>query len=573
MTKIATLPSVLRVLFTCTLLAALATSIAIADTDSSFNVDSFIPEKFVDKELVITSGIDVNGENNDQAEGSSSSYYISRDTGSNRSKGNLSLSSRFGSRYETISKWMNFGLGGNVSFRGQHGESYERYLYTSGNYRSTEAQNDGKFKYNVSLSPSISSGLYLKDDVFVSGRLSGSLRYSEIKPYDTLVVSQSAPFTFPQTYRSSVREEGELSSDQRLFVGNVSVGFGWGRSYEGRDASTAMYVIDALRDHGLLEREPSYDNMQHLTQLIYDYSLTHIIDFRLRDIDFNTAVSEYLVDKEIVDSAGSLAFNLINDVWKYFPMSRRRFGLKMGAGIGVRYDNSVSRSSNDLSIESIRTVTYPDETVRADTSLALTHRYVRSRRISSFPYLRAFAEYHKPIDHRWQLDCDAQFVYYFETRELRDGITNTHSVDDGSGNSSSVSSMHRNEYDQSYELFTSCRVEYIPNSRTSAAIKGIVGYGHGKRTRLDYSSRSIQNQQSSELTLPSVDHPFAEICSSIEYRIAVPTTLTISARYIYNFEGLGGTTLNWLRHPYGTSRDEDFRRRYELGVGIKHSIF
>lgn len=569
----------------------IALSLPVVAAANDFKVDSFIPEKFTDLEWRISGGCNLSG-NDDSYDrmldpGDSRTHY---NTGSSSDAWQLDANSYTNYRFVTIPKFFELDLRVTGNFLKRSSENNSETFNTSGSiYDSNRDEYDNEQR-SLSVSPVFDGGIYFDNDFFLSAVGTASLAYSDFPDY-----SQNGEeiHGFLQSYIDQIMTDHysyriDAHGDAKSHSASLAIMPGWGRIYEGMYAATALYMIDELRDKGLLLSEPSFDQMTVLTELVYQNRLSHSIDERLSDIEAIEAVSEFLVSEGIAIDSGPMRDLVLMDVYKYFPKFSREFGVRVRGGFGVLYQYQSEQETRDgRTIDySIWTDSETGEVVSSsdpDTSISATSDY--SKATATLPYLVARLEYRKPIDMRTQFDGDIEARYY------------TGAKSESASRYSFTTDSYLYLTDASRELdLKSCYTiqcsgvaHHILNSRTYGSLKANVGYGRFDREITDHYLRSmgfegnlLTTSESSTYDGASFDQWSYSVDLSITYRLAIPTTLSLEAGYSakpqvghvlsspYSYDDARFVSLPYNNYWRYNHYSEE---RYNIRAWISHYIF
>ncbi len=528
----------------------------------SFSVDSYIPEKFVDFRWRVDGGTRLNGDRHDVSADPSFMIDLEERSSSNDAQ-SLQLSTDIEYRHETIPRFLSLAvsLNGNLSHRNSlnsnilYDPSAVDYIdFSDGDYKSTGA----------GILWAADAGQYLTGDWFFAAGAELQTNYSE----SSNETARHDSAFYPPDYSGMVliqneNDQRDNSSDFKYY--NVDVNFmpGWGRMYEGQYAATALYIIDELQNAGLLRRTPTFDDMQGLTEIIYQYRLSHVIDKRLHKIGALSDVMEYLQSKGIIDDAGSHSSLLVEDVWDYFPNYYRKFGFKIRAGAGLEYNTRLQQGSQGMDRQMARVIHDENDPTDMDTTYSSDYQRVnfQHEKIEQLQaYLGLAAEYSRPINLRWQVDMTGEFRYYDNAYSTSvdqrivymDGMTTYDRLID-----------ERIEYQASHTIDVQGIARYIFNSRTSADFLAEYFHRH-------YNSAirtNVFDQQAGEITIGEPDrHNLSEgsltMRGTLRYRIAIPTTLSVGLDYALTESEV-----------YRTAVSEIDRHGYSLQVNISHYLY
>ncbi len=376
--------------------------------DSTFSVDSYIPQKFTDFQLRLDGGLRIEGERTEAKPSSEEGDDLGEQIKSydvQELRGALATNYR----YETIPHYLRLSLAA---------AGYDFNLNGGTGYIP-----DWPKRFQKGIQLSIDAGVYLFSDFFLALEGYGAWDYGGTTT-------------------------GIETTHGRAYFGEIDVFPGWGRTYEGEYAATGMYIIKELRDDGILDREPDFEEMLTLTELIYHYRQTHAIDTRLHKIEALTRIMEYLQEIEAIDSTGPYGYLLIQDVWDYFPTFSRRFGHRFRVGGGMQY----SYSSNDLTRE------------RKTDGITTSHIYNHYRTTKETPYIAVLMESHHPLGLRWQIDLEGKSLFLFDRRYKYERLF----INYMSGSNQPLERVTNLDADRQSLLTVSLR--YILDSRSNARL-------------------------------------------------------------------------------------------------------
>lgn len=494
--------------------------------DSTFAVSSFIPERFVDFQWRLDGHAGAQGYYNSNRS-TAGSYEMSAIASSDAQSMSLTSGSEY--RYRTIPRYLTW------TIKGGFGLDHTRY-------QSSGANSWDSHKYNqTSLSPrltqTVEAGKYLTSDFFLAATLTTAWSYTQNRGR-TLRLFYDGPIIVDEFEQAAAKAAGDdQGGDDKSY--SISVGLlpGWGRVYEGQFAATALYLIAELKKNGILKREPTYQEMMELTEIIYQYRLKHAIDSRLHKIEALSSVMTFLAEKEITDDLGPHGYLLVQDVWDYFPRSDRRFGWQVKGGPGIDYNYRSSQEHN------------------AYIAFDYDSYYRHSTSEARSPYLQAKADYFRPLGLRWQVDLTSSARYYLDPSTLS---KTTEIIYPSSDVTYFREELNRWAY---YTVALEGAIRYILDSRTSALFRPAYQLTHAHFSDLD-ERRTDDWGIWNETRLNRFEGQLI-LAGSMEYRISIPTTLRVNAQY---------------RHY---DRDETARESsadvmnssYDLSVDIVHYLY
>jgi hypothetical protein len=516
------------------------------NSSREFRVDSYIPELFKDLEWRFDGGFLLSGANSESDYGNDlPDDYLTRYIDNESSRQNFNMGSFIQYRYETIPKFLNIGSSFDLKYLNSSSESNSYRTAQNNSIYNFRANSENDY-YEINASPFVEAGLYMLRNLFLSANFILDWHFRESPE------NQSHSFFYSKTENANqyitekwTKDDRTDFRDTKRYDLDISILPGWGRTYEGLFAAEAIHLIEDLRNNGLIQKDPSHAQMVNLTELIYQNRQTHMIDFRISDIDAILAISDFLKAEGIlVDNPVSHA--MIMDTWKYYPNFSRKFGFIIKAGIGVNHiyiseqrDNSYMRIQTGYYYHR-DSIEYKQITI--DT--LQSSRYVQSHGSGTIPYIMVSCEYFKPLNHKWQLDLSSYFKRFFDAEDDNFVRQNGHITTDSN-----------HTFREFYDIHGKAEVLYILNTRTVVELTGILNYGHFKSEHRD------------EAWFESLEYSYNEWYSSLTlratYRISIPTRLTFKASYRN-----GHPTMNALYriHDYDNSG-------YSLSANISHFIY
>jgi hypothetical protein len=355
-------------------------------------------------------------------------------------------------------------------------ETIPRYfnINVQGSYFIDNVNPDGRAGYRhdsePGIFPAIDAGYYLHSDLLVF--LSGSAGW---------------------IYAHNLHD---VNPDSRRieYTVDAATGLGWGRIYDGRFAATAMYILDELKGKGVLSRPPTFAEMDSLTEIVYSRRLESYDDSRLHQIASLLSIMEFLESRGIINYAGPYDYLLIQDVWNYFPNESRRFGWMIKAGVGLDYHKRLVQTTDEH---------------ESDFGIFF-HTYLHEEEVEQQPFFFFQADYYKPWGLRWQLNAFFEYKYFFESYNLN-------KRDEYRYQPSQFTSHRefRTNYSAPYRISAEASIDYIFDSRTSAG--ATIGY--------------VRSHFNSDYEHHGVETGILSSQATIDYRIAVPTTLRVAIEY------------------------------------------
>ncbi len=422
--------------------------------EPAFRIDSYIPRYFTDFQWRLEGFFSADGSRHEiltryPTEGEEFEQITSFD------RQTIDVISDIDYRYETIPRFFN------CSVRG---------AYTLSNRNPHES---GGYRYDLApgIYPTIDAGFYLHSDLLVF--LSGTAGW---------LYSHNLHDVNPDTRRIE-------------YTVDAATGMGWGRIYDGRFAATAMYFVNELKDKGLLNRMPSFVEMDTLTEIVYARRLESYDDNRLHKIASLLSVMNFLETKGIIDPAGPYGYLLIQDVWDYFPNEGRGFGWMVKAGIGLDYFKRLEQTTD-----------------QHEESGTLFHTYYHNTRIEQSPYVLARGEYYKSWGIHWQGNMSLEGRYFFDSNNGYRNFKQRYQP---------VQSTYLQEYKEVfsrfYQISSEIQIAHILDSRTSAGLTMEYAYSH-----FDSDYRNWHRSKKEGIF---------SCRATADYRITIPTTLNVSIEY------------------------------------------
>ena len=277
-----------------TALCALVIAAGSAVASDGFRIEDYIPEKFTDLEWRLNGSLNLKGTNQDEERRTpTSSYIVFSENATDNQYNQLGFSTFIAYRHETIPRTLKLSTGLSMTYyRNKRESTIERIdrLATSDNYESESEEHT----ISIGWSPSLEFNSYLTGDLFAGVTADASFDYLNTPKNDATSFNDNEHLLGEyKRYYLNYRSVDQTANRKKGAV-SLTIGPGWGRVYEGQYAATAMYMVDELRNGGVLEREPSKEEMLQLTEVIYQNRMAHEVDHRLAKIDALNAVTAYL---------------------------------------------------------------------------------------------------------------------------------------------------------------------------------------------------------------------------------------------------------------------------------------
>jgi len=532
--------------------------------DTDFAITDYIPERFEDFRWRLDGGLNLSGESADgdyRYDVFNPFYY--QLTERNSSMLVTDLATEIGYDYTTVQNFFSivgqFGTG----YRGSGSDAQRYYIYFDEALRESTEDNEGSSRsYEVSSAITTEAGQYLWGDFFLSARLQPRILYESTPRDNSYHEGTDLNITSGTVWSDRTKWSGAGESDGSHYAIVAALLTGWGRVYDGRFASTAMYMVEELRANGALLREPTRDEMVRLSEIVYRNRLIHAVDERILRIETFDEILGYLGEVGVIESAGRYDHLLVEDVWDYFPRTERRFGMKVSGGAGVTY--AYNKSVGTLDGESERLyITYPESDPASVDTIVYddysSHRYSYSRFRVRQIYLTGELAYYKPLARKWQLDVLVEIKALVDGFEKENGIQEYVSDEsDGALDYRSTMSTDWN-IDSEWLLNPSADLTYIYDSRTSLTFHASYLYN-----RQDWSEDATNDY--SGVVSSSRGHTrvwSAHLGGALEYRLSIPTTLSVGADYRY-------LSRDNTADERETLRDDG---EYSLSVSVVHHLY
>ncbi|KAA3637633.1 MAG: hypothetical protein DWP97_00530 [Calditrichaeota bacterium] len=497
------------------LLLTLIFSTLISAAHSNFTIDSYIPEKFIDKRWTIGGGINLSSAERESESGSFSNYKSERDQYNIRYNGEVSTAYSY--RFETIPKFYSFSIVAATKYLSGTTENSDNTQRWGPYYLEEFDQNRLEDKeINTRLLSNITYGTYLKDYVFTNFSLLSNFNYNsklKNKYYD----DDYTTYHYNDTIRLEVykRFDDRDNSFRRVSL-NPSVSIGYGRLYSGRYAAIMLYIIEELREKEMLLQEPDSSQMFTLTDILYQYTNKHAVDNRLNHIEMLDSLYSYMVEQTLILEKSAYGLLIFDDIYKYYPRNPRNFGFRTEFGFTLEYEYRNQKESSfntrdDYSIlKSIGVVQYNDT-----LNYSYTNGEGESQSKSEFlnKGIHMSMQYSKPVTFRWHIDARISGRYYFDSYSIQK-ISSWYK-----SNTSSYQEedCYYVEQPVRYNFYTSLNSDYIISTRTLLTNQISFTYDRVKPSP-EQSSTSRKIWQ-------------LRLNNSLEYRLTIPTTLKIKSNY------------------------------------------
>jgi hypothetical protein len=494
---------------------------ASAAGSGGFRIEDYIPEKFTDLEWRLDGSLNLNGTNQDEERRTpTSSYIVSYENATDNQYNQLSLSSSIEYRHETVPRTLVLRSGLSGTFYRKTRESTIERMYSLSGSDNYERESE-EHTISIGWSPSLEFNSYLTGDLFAGVTADASFYYSNTPKNDaTTFIDNERLLGEYKRYYLNYQSDDQTANKKEGAV-SLTIGPGWGRVYEGQYAATALYMVDELRKGGVLESDPSKDEMLQLTEVIYQNRMAHEVDHRLAKMDALNAVTEYLTDIGAIAEAGNFSYVLIQDVWDFFPHSSRRFGTQVKVGTGWEYNYSKTHQSRDdyrsrlIYEHHVDSANILDTLVNENSTYNTSHT---SRSEFDNVFVTISARHYRPVSMRLQWDGFAELYYYVHAEGLRGRYHS--SPGPRYGRPPGIQLQSAPGIDNYYQFHLGSYGTYIYSSRTNLQIYGVLTYDHYEMPTESGSERTR--------TTKSWD---GTLGSTLTYRMSIPTALKVSTYY------------------------------------------
>jgi hypothetical protein len=373
---------------------------------------------------------------------------------------------------------------------------------------------------------------YLVGDVFLSAN--GDFEYSYDQTTDEKEHSTNQYDDADSLGRISISISERLEKSRGIvrridFTGEIRLGYG--RVYEGRHAATALQLVAELRNRGLLQREPTRNEMLSLSVSVHKFREGHGPDTRDYREENVRMILDWLVRQGILDEGATVAHARVEDVLDYYSAEDRPFGWQVQVGFGG-HDQYYNRQSDKvITTRKLRQVSEPYFRERFDTLELTTTRSVTSGRDRNFApkdHLILKCDYSRPLSLAWQFDLGLEAISYLEPRGPSDGFV----IRDGASYS---------YLDDRYDLYTSARLAFLCDPRTSLGLT--VEWTTTSFVYRDHRFRNLPDSSSIAEVIRSYRYRRSDLVATLEaaYRVSHNTTIVAewaftNRNYVYDYD-------------------------------------
>ncbi|MCG8697773.1 MAG: hypothetical protein MI922_06945 [Bacteroidales bacterium] len=317
------------------------------------------------------------------------------------------------------------------------------------------------------------------------------------------------------------KEDGNLVSEQEMkeheldYSARFLLKIGIGRIENVEDARLAIYILEDLSKAGVLDHQPTKEEVEVLAVKISQLRNERFFDSRIKKIQDMEEIDAVLQELGLIKEQDVSYFAIVNDNWDFANGPERKSGVRLSVGPRYMYNGHELTMDTEIKQTSIGSIT-SDHNFHGNTQSELM--------------LDAEFVYEKPLNHYWQLSAEAILSGgIYQRGEMIDSVSNVW-YEQARGN-----------------LLT--RIMYMPNSRTSIsfALQGHLNH------RLDDSKRAYTNVR----IVPSL---------IMDYYVSEKLRLNLSAFNMFLFDKLSMEDDEWF--------SDNFRRHNNLQftAGLKYQI-
>lgn len=201
--------------------------------------------------------------------------------------------------------------------------------------------------------------------------------------------------------------ENSSKANTTNIVANLEIGLGSGRIEEVTDAQLALFILKELKKENRLLREPNYEEIYKLAELMSQKRNQRFFDNRHKIIDQVKAIDSFLTSLGLSNQPDASYFTTIYDNWQFANNPSRSSGFRISGGAQLNY--TFSQTINNIEF----IIPIQDNEVNEYTNNLLNYGV----------WLKLVNE--KPINHYWQRTIIADFNYiirnysYFSTNNQK----------------------------------------------------------------------------------------------------------------------------------------------------------
>lgn len=538
----------------CLFVCLLSSVSLYAQESKPFRVDSYIPEKFSDLEWRVNGSLSGSGDDGERDWFSRTDVLQTSNNDHDSYNWNFQGSTVLNRLHQTIPRYSIWRLQFNGAYNNRDDSRTEVRNDSIPHYRhSVDRQQFGSEMFALNATLSTEQGKYLVSDLLLSFEFTASANYGKTLNSSDLRESESKRYYDDEYDLTQYLDRQTSRGDRKQYGVSSAAAIGWGRIYQGEFAVAAMNFMEVLRKNGLLDGQPTYEQMQELTQIIFEYRMYHSIDSRLRRIECLDSILTYLDTEGIISDPGPRATALVQDVWDYFPQSHRPFGWTIKAGIGyqlsyISSQNAANREYYEFHGRGVDEVATPLDTFYLQHDKHYTYSHYADTLDEKYTFVNF--QYLRPLSHHWHLEFSGNLRKYLNGYRMV-------AVD--------VGVEQRVEIFNKWLYYASAALTWSVDSRTEFATSASFRHSTEKNLGTYYDivysgiSRSIVPLDSKS---SSSDLVFS---ASGLYRLSVPTTLSARVSLFDSWDELLVPS-----RPQELS-EESFR--WNVGLTIQHYLF
>lgn len=290
-----------------------------------------------------------------------------------------------------------------------------------------------------------------------------------------------------------IKQEATQSTTKTTVPGvneSLLLGFGKGRLEMVQDAQMALFILNDLKDEGLITSLPNAELVNEFSQLITEINNRRVFDSRKRRIYELTQIDKFLREKGIASTTDIRHFTIINDNWALAFNPYRRSG-----------------SSWSLNLKPFAQIGKSKQTTTASNFKTTNESEVK---LFGFGPNLSY-DNQKPINLKWQRGFGASLSWQLARSEQKNKYV--------SGNTSQENNLNTNQQLADFNAFYA--IGFYPNNRT--LLNASLGIDAVKQK---YTSGLAGDQISL--------HP--SFIFSTDYFISYKTRLTANLDLLYSYQ-------------------------------------
>ncbi|MEK7775711.1 MAG: hypothetical protein AAB305_07490 [Candidatus Zixiibacteriota bacterium] len=458
------------------LLVCIVTSTHSAE-EHGFSIQDYVPDKYKDAVWLVSGDMSAYGTNSG---GNSHNSFPTLST--SKSDGSYSYSHlTFASRFDLLSlsrrSWWSFSgdLSGGLN-RSSSTSSWKNFRTVDSGFTERSADRDVSTSYStVGLNGRLEFGRYFWRSFSYNMAVRAGLNLNR-NNYEWNSSEESISIVY--SYR--VDSVTLLQTSDGGGMGNnasvtSTVGLSAGYLYEGRYSASVLHLLRELKKRGLLNKQPTSEQIRVLCDTAYAYANRYFADKRWKRTATSRALAETLVNLGLLQSPNGPMLIWMQDIWYGYSRESRRFGTRLTIGINAVGQSSHTKSHVNTTQDQESRNYYP----QFGDSLVIEHFHSKQSESRTFEYQSIeyyntiSAAVEKPLSLRWQFRASISGQtrvggYVWNDNEPRKDLDNWYSPN--------IISM-------------SASVAFIADSRTTASAAGYVrSFDAHEANVLDYQS-------------------------------------------------------------------------------------